>query len=211
MPDRNRRQAHAAHGMPHSPRASFWAAGLAKIVTRPLDERDHACGNEVIAYPPLSKGVSAQPAYTLGHTFKGAGSPGQLGRPELPEQLRRSLSPFDRRLLTARLIVPSLPRLLERDYAGQVRARPATEAVRPRRSRKTSATTRSKTRLAYLQRRCQAPQPDLRNKAQIDAQDPFQLVFLHAGRLGAGAGFVQSLGSQSRRRRKRRPPAFADC
>ena len=59
--------------MPHSPRASFWAAGLAKIVTRPLDERDHACGNEVIAYPPLSKGVSAQPAYTLGHTFKGQG------------------------------------------------------------------------------------------------------------------------------------------
>ena len=48
-------------------------AGLAKIVTRPLDERDHACGNEVIAYPPLSQGVSAQPAFTLGHTFKGQG------------------------------------------------------------------------------------------------------------------------------------------
>jgi hypothetical protein len=65
--------AHRAHGMPRSPRASFWAAGVAKIVTRPLDERDHACGNEVIAYPPLSQGVSAQPAYTLGHTFKGQG------------------------------------------------------------------------------------------------------------------------------------------
>ncbi len=65
--------AHAVHDMPHSPRASFWAAGLAKIVTRPLDDRDHACGNEVIAYPPLSKGVSAQPAFTLGHTFKGDG------------------------------------------------------------------------------------------------------------------------------------------
>jgi hypothetical protein len=65
--------AHSTHGMPHSPRASFWAAGLAKIVTRPLDERDHACGNEVIAYPPLSQGVNAQPAYTLGHTFKGQG------------------------------------------------------------------------------------------------------------------------------------------
>jgi hypothetical protein len=64
---------HATHGMPESPRASFWAAGLAQIVTRPLDERDHACGNEVIAYPPLSKGVSAQPAFTLGHTFKGEG------------------------------------------------------------------------------------------------------------------------------------------
>ena len=47
-----RRAAHAAHGMPQSPRASFWAAGLAQIVTRPLDERDHVCGNEVVAYPP---------------------------------------------------------------------------------------------------------------------------------------------------------------
>jgi hypothetical protein len=64
---------HAAHNMPQSPRASFWAAGLAQIVTRPLDERDHACGNEVIAYPPLSNAVSAQPAYTLGHAYQGAG------------------------------------------------------------------------------------------------------------------------------------------
>lgn len=65
--------AHANHGMPHAPRASFWAAGLAQIVTRPLDEGDHFCGNEVVAYPPLSKGVTALPAYTLGHQFKGAG------------------------------------------------------------------------------------------------------------------------------------------
>ena len=65
--------AHGAHGMPQSQRASFWAAGVAKIVTRPLDERDHACGNEVIAYSPLSKSVNVQPAFTLGHTFKGEG------------------------------------------------------------------------------------------------------------------------------------------
>jgi len=64
---------HPAHGMPQTPRASFWAAGIAQIVTRPLDERDHACGNEVIAYPPLSKAVSTQPAFTLGHAFKGNG------------------------------------------------------------------------------------------------------------------------------------------
>ena len=62
-----------AHGMPHAPRASFWAAGLAKIVTRPLDEGDHSCGNEVVAYEPLSRGVRALPAYTLGHEFKGQG------------------------------------------------------------------------------------------------------------------------------------------
>ena len=66
-----RTSTHSAHGMPHAPRASFWAAGLAQIVTRPLDENDHFCGNEVIAYPPLSQGVKALPAYTLGHEFKG--------------------------------------------------------------------------------------------------------------------------------------------
>jgi hypothetical protein len=65
--------AHAKHGMPQAPRATFWAAGLAQIVTRPLDERDHACGNEVVAYPPRSKGVDVLPAYTLGHQFKGEG------------------------------------------------------------------------------------------------------------------------------------------
>jgi hypothetical protein len=63
--------AHAEHNMPVSPRASFWAAGMAKIVTRPLDGRDHFCGNETIAYPPLSRGVDVQPAFTLGHEFKG--------------------------------------------------------------------------------------------------------------------------------------------
>ncbi len=65
--------AHQGHGMPSAPRASFWAAGLAQIVTRPLDSGDHFCGNEVVAYPPLSKGVEALPAYTLGHQFKGTG------------------------------------------------------------------------------------------------------------------------------------------
>jgi hypothetical protein len=64
---------HPAHGMPQTPRASFWAAGVAQIVTRSLDERDHACGNEIVAYPPLSSAVSALPAFTLGHAFKGLG------------------------------------------------------------------------------------------------------------------------------------------
>jgi hypothetical protein len=67
------KSAHSAHDMPHSPRASFWAAGIAQIVTRPLDDRDHFCGNEVVAYPPLSKGVDVQPAFTLDHEFKGKG------------------------------------------------------------------------------------------------------------------------------------------
>jgi len=63
--------AHRLHDTPQAPRAAFWAAGLAEVVTRTLDETDHACGNEVVAYPPLSKGVDALPAYTLGHRFKG--------------------------------------------------------------------------------------------------------------------------------------------
>lgn len=66
-------EAQSLHAMPKAPRATFWASGIAKIVTRPLDDRDHACGNEVVAYPPLSKGVDVLPAYTLGHAFKGAG------------------------------------------------------------------------------------------------------------------------------------------
>jgi hypothetical protein len=64
---------HKHHGMPQAPRASFWAPGLAQIVTRPLDDTDHLCGNEVVAYAPLSKGVDVLPAYTLGHKFTGAG------------------------------------------------------------------------------------------------------------------------------------------
>jgi hypothetical protein len=61
------------HDTPKAPRASFWAPNLANILTRPLDEGDHACGNEVVAYPPLSAGVSALPAFTLSNEFKGSG------------------------------------------------------------------------------------------------------------------------------------------
>jgi len=73
--------AHEGHSMPSSPRASFWAAGLAQIVTRSLDERDHFCGNEEVAYPPLSKAVDVRPAYTLGHEFKGNGLDAQWTDP----------------------------------------------------------------------------------------------------------------------------------
>jgi hypothetical protein len=64
--------AHKGHGMPHAPIASFSAPGVAEILTRPLGDGDHFCGNEVVAYSPLSRGVSALPAYTLRHNFKGA-------------------------------------------------------------------------------------------------------------------------------------------
>lgn len=68
-----REPGHAKHGMPQAARGSFWAPGLAEILTRPLDDSDHFCGNEVVAYAPLSKGVDVLPAYTLGHSFKGEG------------------------------------------------------------------------------------------------------------------------------------------
>ncbi|CAN5733063.1 hypothetical protein BH23PLA1_BH23PLA1_07280 [soil metagenome] len=64
---------HAHAGMPQTPRAAFWAPGLAEVVTRSLCEDDHICGNEDVAYPPLSRGVEVLPAYTLGHHFKGEG------------------------------------------------------------------------------------------------------------------------------------------
>jgi hypothetical protein len=57
--------------MPHAPVASFSAPGLAEILTRPLDSGDHFCGNEVVAYSPLSRGVSVLPAYTLRHKYAG--------------------------------------------------------------------------------------------------------------------------------------------
>ena len=63
----------AHHGMPKAPRGRLYVAGLAEIQTRPLEEADHACGNEVVEYPPLSSGVTALPAYTLAHAFQGKG------------------------------------------------------------------------------------------------------------------------------------------
>ena len=72
MSEADKRQ---AHGMPHAPAASFWVPGLASIVTRPLDERDHACGNEVVTYDAAlsASGATVLPAFTLGHQFKGQG------------------------------------------------------------------------------------------------------------------------------------------
>jgi len=61
------------HQTPKAPRGSLWVPGLAEILTRPLELEDVHCGNEVVAYPPLSKGVEALPAFTLDNQFKGEG------------------------------------------------------------------------------------------------------------------------------------------
>jgi len=62
---------HKSHAMPQAPQALFSAPGLAEILTRPLGDGDHFCGNEVVEYSPLSRGVSALPAYTLRHNYAG--------------------------------------------------------------------------------------------------------------------------------------------
>lgn len=64
-------EAHGLHAMPQAPRAYFWAPGVAEILTRPLDEGDHKCGNETLAFTPLSKGVDVKPAFTLTNTYRG--------------------------------------------------------------------------------------------------------------------------------------------
>jgi len=64
--------AHKNHGMPRAPLALFSAPGLAEILTRPLGANDHVCGNETVAYEPLSSGVHALPAYTLRHNYAGS-------------------------------------------------------------------------------------------------------------------------------------------
>ena len=59
------------HSMPQAPRAGLYIPNTAEILTRPFEVEDHSCGNEVVEYAPLSKGVTATPAYTLAHAFKG--------------------------------------------------------------------------------------------------------------------------------------------
>ena len=62
---------HKGHGMPHAPVGLLSAPGLAEILTRSLGDGDHFCGNEVVAYSPLSSGVKVLPAYTLRHKYAG--------------------------------------------------------------------------------------------------------------------------------------------
>jgi hypothetical protein len=62
-----------SHGMPQAPMSAFWAAGEAEILARPLGHCDHLCGNEEVAYDPLSRDVEVQPAFTLRYAFKGKG------------------------------------------------------------------------------------------------------------------------------------------
>jgi hypothetical protein len=53
--------------------ASVRAGGLAALRTRPLDHRDHLCGNETVFYPPLAPTDAAAPGVALEHTWEGEG------------------------------------------------------------------------------------------------------------------------------------------
>lgn len=53
--------------------ASVHAGELAALRTRPLDHRDHLCGNETVFYPPLAPTESAEPGVALEHSWQGEG------------------------------------------------------------------------------------------------------------------------------------------
>ena len=53
--------------------ASVTAVGLAALRTRPLDHRDHLCGNETVFYPPLAPTDGAAPGVATEHTWQGEG------------------------------------------------------------------------------------------------------------------------------------------
>jgi hypothetical protein len=56
----------------HGP-ARMMAGSLASILTRPLNDSDHLCGNEVTFYPPLVKLDHSVPAVALTDRYAGPG------------------------------------------------------------------------------------------------------------------------------------------
>ena len=61
-------QDHHQHG-----RARMVAGSMASIETRPINETDHLCGNEVTFYPPLVKLDHSVPAVALTDRYSGPG------------------------------------------------------------------------------------------------------------------------------------------
>ena len=53
--------------------ASVSAGKLATVKTRPLDHRDHLCGNETVFYPPLAPTDGVVPGVAIEHTWQGPG------------------------------------------------------------------------------------------------------------------------------------------
>jgi hypothetical protein len=57
----------------HTMRATMVAGALAKLETRPLDDRDQICHNEAVWYQPLTAVDHAMPAYTVAQRYAGLG------------------------------------------------------------------------------------------------------------------------------------------
>ncbi len=52
-------------------RATLRAGSFAAIQTRPINEKDHTCGNETTYYPPLTKLAHSMPAVALTDEYHG--------------------------------------------------------------------------------------------------------------------------------------------
>jgi hypothetical protein len=52
-------------------RATLRAGSFAAIVTRPINEKDHICGNETTFYPPLTQLTHSMPAVALTDEYHG--------------------------------------------------------------------------------------------------------------------------------------------
>ena len=55
----------------HSMQAAMVAGNLAKVATRPLNEKDQICHNEGVYYPPLTNTDHAMAAYTTANSYEG--------------------------------------------------------------------------------------------------------------------------------------------
>jgi hypothetical protein len=55
----------------HHGRALLRAGQFATVETRPINEHDHLCGNEVTFYPPLAPMAHSMPAVALTDEYRG--------------------------------------------------------------------------------------------------------------------------------------------
>jgi hypothetical protein len=49
------------------------AGQFATVQTRPVNDKDHLCGNEVTFYPPLTQLAHSMPAVALTDSYRGPG------------------------------------------------------------------------------------------------------------------------------------------
>ena len=57
----------------HHGTALLRAGRFATVQTRPVNDKDHLCGNEVTFYPPLTQVAHSMPAVALTDTYRGPG------------------------------------------------------------------------------------------------------------------------------------------